>query len=235
MANREDSWTLLRHLATQTSLPWVCLGDFNEITRMDEKLGGVTRVEFQMQSFRDCLDFCGFKDLGFSGLPYTWCNRRFEGNVVWVRLDRAVASPEWVLKFPAARLHHLSGLSSDHKPIWLVSDDIRKRFFRPNRPFRFEAMWVKDERCEGAVHEAWDKFSATDPMGNVLIKVSHCQSHLTDWNKKVFGNVRRTLEKKRRELEQAERVAVWGGGCGRVKELNADIRRLTDMEDCMWN
>ena len=139
------------------------------------------------------------------------------------------------MKFPVARLHHLSGLSSDHKPIWLVSDDIRKRFFRPNRPFRFEAMWVKDERCEGAVHEAWDKFLATDPMGNVLLKVSHCQSHLSDWNKKVFGNVRRTLERKRRELEQAERVAAWGGGCGRVKELNAEIRRLTDMEDCMWN
>ena len=126
MANREDSWTLLRHLATQTNLPWVCLGDFNEITRLEEKLGRVPRAENQMQSFCDCLDFCGLKDLGFSGLPFTWCNRRFEGNVVWVRLDRAVASPKWVLKFPAARLHHLSGLSSNHKPIWLCSDDIRK-------------------------------------------------------------------------------------------------------------
>ena len=129
VATQEDSWTLLRHLATQTSLPWVCVGDFNEITRLEEKLGGVIHAETQMQSFRDCLDFCGLKDLGFSGLPYTWCNRHFEGNVVWVQLDRAVASPEWVLKFPAVRLHHLSGLSSDHKPIWLCSDDIRKRFF----------------------------------------------------------------------------------------------------------
>ena len=110
-----------------------------------------------------------------------------------------------------------------------------KDFFRPNKPFRFKAMWIKDDRREGAVHEAWDKFSAADPMGNVLLKVSHCQTHLSDWNKKVFGNVRRTLEKKRRELEQAERVVAWGGGCGRLKELNAEIRRLTDMEDCMWN
>ena len=87
MANREDSWTILRHLATQTSLPWVCLGDFNEITRLEEKLGGVPHAENQMQFFRECLDFCGLKDLGYSGLPFTWCNRRFEGNVVWVRLD----------------------------------------------------------------------------------------------------------------------------------------------------
>ena len=40
VANREDSWTLLRHLATQTSFPWVCLGDFNEITHLEEKFGG---------------------------------------------------------------------------------------------------------------------------------------------------------------------------------------------------
>ena len=188
-----------------------------------------------MQSFSDCLDFCGLKDLGFSGLPFTWCNRRFDGNVVWVQLDRAVASLEWVLKFPAVRLYHLSGLSSDHKPIWLCSDDIRKRFFRPNKPFGFEAMWKKDDRCERAIHEAWDKFSTADLIGNVLLKVSNYQTHLSEWNKKVFGNVQRTLEKKRRELEQAEHVAAWGGGCGRLKELNAEIRRLTDMEDCMWN
>ena len=188
-----------------------------------------------MQSFSDCLDFCGLKDLGFSGLPFTWCNRRFDGNVVWVQLDRAVASLEWVLKFPAVRLYHLSGLSSDHKPIWLCSDDIRKRFFRPNKPFGFEAMWIKDDRCEEAIHEAWDNFSTADLRGNVLLKVSNYQTHLSEWNKKVFGNVQRTLEKKRRELEQAEHVAAWGGGCGRLKELNAEIRRLTDMEDCMWN
>lgn len=49
----------------------MCIGDFNEITRLNENLGGLAREERQMRSFRDCLDFCGLKDLGFSGLPYT--------------------------------------------------------------------------------------------------------------------------------------------------------------------
>lgn len=55
--------------------------------------------------------------------------------------------------------------------------------------------------AKGAVHVAWDKEAADDPMGNVLLKVSNCQTHLSEWNKKVFGNVRKTLETKRRELE----------------------------------
>lgn len=43
--NREDSWSLLSHLSTQIDLSWVCIGDFNEITRLEEKLGGALRLD----------------------------------------------------------------------------------------------------------------------------------------------------------------------------------------------
>ncbi|XP_075654591.1 uncharacterized protein LOC142624738 [Castanea sativa] len=153
-ANREDSWSVLQHLASQFVLPWVFVGDFNEIVKVDEKSGGAVQSEKQMQDFCDCLDFCGLKDLGYSSLPFTWRNRRYDTGLVWVRLDRAVATVEWMLKFPTTRLHHLLGLSSDHKSIWLASDDPHKRFSRAQKPFRFEAMWLNDKRCEGVVHSA---------------------------------------------------------------------------------
>ena len=139
-----------------------------------------------MQGFRDCLDVCGLKDLGFTGLPFTWCNRRYDGIVIWVRLDRAVASTDWMLKFPTARLQHLSGSSSDHNPIWLCTDDAQSRFYRPNKPFKFESMWLTDERCKGVVHSTWDIGLTGGPMENVLLKVSNCQSLLSTWNKKVL-------------------------------------------------
>ena len=40
----------------------MCAGDFNEITRMEEKLGGRVRPNSQMQGFRDVIDEVGFKD-----------------------------------------------------------------------------------------------------------------------------------------------------------------------------
>ena len=49
---------------------------------MNKKSGGAVRPEKQMQDFRDCLDVCGLKDLGFSGLPFTWCNRRYNEALV---------------------------------------------------------------------------------------------------------------------------------------------------------
>lgn len=45
VANQEDSLAILRHLANQFSMPWVCIGDFNKITRLGEKTGGSIRAE----------------------------------------------------------------------------------------------------------------------------------------------------------------------------------------------
>lgn len=186
-----------------------------------------------MQQFRDSLDFCVLKDLGFLGLPYTSSNWRFDGQMIWVRLDRAIASVDWMLKFPLVHVHHVASYSSNHKPIWLVSDDVHSQFYRLQYPFRFEAMWLKDSRCEGVVHFAWDMDSMVDPMGKVLSKVSNCQVELTSWNKKTFGNVCWSLAKMRKQLAEAESISLVEGSHERVKVLIEEINKLMDMEECM--
>ena len=91
-ASWENSWSLLRTLSHQFNLPWVCIGDFNEILFVDEKQGWLARPEKQMQRFREALDYCRLKDMGFNGFPFTWCNRQLGDQNVWIRLDRGVAS-----------------------------------------------------------------------------------------------------------------------------------------------
>ena len=57
------------------------MGDFNEIVKAKENMGGAIRWEWQMKDFREALDCCGFQDLGFMGAPYTWCNNQFDREV----------------------------------------------------------------------------------------------------------------------------------------------------------
>ena len=99
---------------------------------------------------------------------------QFDGSLVWVQLDRALATADWILKFPSIRLHHLQGFSFDHKPLWLASNDVNACFYRSQKPFQFEAMWLKDDRCEDVVHSAWDMCLKGDAVGNVLRKVFDC-------------------------------------------------------------
>ena len=52
------------------------IGDFNKILSNREKLGRAERAERQMQDFREALEVCGLKDLGFKGSWFAWNNRR---------------------------------------------------------------------------------------------------------------------------------------------------------------
>ena len=66
---------------------------------MEEKLGGVVRTQQYMDGFRDAINICGFKDLGYRGLDFTWCNNREGSNRIYMRLDRALATRISVITF----------------------------------------------------------------------------------------------------------------------------------------
>jgi hypothetical protein len=67
----QKTWDVMRYLRGQDNLPWLCAGDFNEIIRLDEQVGGNQRSAAQMERFRDCLANYGLADLGLSGYKFT--------------------------------------------------------------------------------------------------------------------------------------------------------------------
>ncbi|OMO90520.1 reverse transcriptase [Corchorus capsularis] len=92
---RHETWSLLRNLAGRSSLPWLCAGDFNEILSNDEKLGGVVRSNRQMEQFREAIEDCELKEIPVQGPKMTW-NRKMRGETVFEKLDRGLATEEWI-------------------------------------------------------------------------------------------------------------------------------------------
>jgi hypothetical protein len=74
--DRHEMWTMLQNLKNESDLPWCVLGDFNEAMWSFEHFSVTPRCESQMLAFRDTLEMCGLVDLGFSGLPFTFDNKR---------------------------------------------------------------------------------------------------------------------------------------------------------------
>ena len=68
-------WDYLQNLTVNISLPWLLLGDFNDMISEEEKLGGLLVNRTRMMAFRNCLENCGLMDLGFYGPCFTWTNK----------------------------------------------------------------------------------------------------------------------------------------------------------------
>uniref|UniRef100_A0A2N9FYX5 Reverse transcriptase domain-containing protein n=1 Tax=Fagus sylvatica TaxID=28930 RepID=A0A2N9FYX5_FAGSY len=73
---RKETWALLKFLSHHGSLPWVCMGDFNELLDHSECTGTARRPDWQIRDFREALAFAQLFDLGFEGSPFTWIKGR---------------------------------------------------------------------------------------------------------------------------------------------------------------
>ena len=116
---KHETWSLLRHLKNRATLPWVCMGDSNEILSSNEKNGRLPKPLGLMQNFRNALLNCGLVDLGYNGRIFTWRNGREDDAFVEEKLDWAYATVEWRELFPMVKLSHLCVSYSDHDPILL--------------------------------------------------------------------------------------------------------------------
>jgi exonuclease III len=115
---RENTWKLLRTLKNQSDKPWLCIGDFNEILHSWEKEGGAPKSQIQMDNFKHALEDCELDDLGFVGDTFTWRNNSHTAEkYIRERLDRAIASHAWRMRFPAYKVVNGDHRHSDHRPV----------------------------------------------------------------------------------------------------------------------
>lgn len=101
------------------------------------------------------LNDLGSIDLGFTGYPYTWNNKRKGTGNIQQRLDKAIVKFIWCTRFPKAIVHHFTAIASNYCPITL---DCIPSVTNLAKPFKFEAMWLQDDVCFDVVHNSWNMF-----------------------------------------------------------------------------
>ena len=225
---------MLHMLCSKPKLLWCVFDDFNELLEVGDKSGGVPQSHNLMQSFREVLDECGFIDLGYSGLDFTW-HGKWRGELVWERLDRGVANYEWLDLFPTGRVVHLHCFTFDHRPLLLSLDPNGESQRWKRKPFRFEVMWTVDLGCSNTVSRAWATQVDSTPIHVATVKLKRYKKKLKKWSRHHFGNVKKQIKETKELSSQAEANSVRDGNYQEVATLKAELNKLYDKEEQMWH
>ncbi|OMO53282.1 Endonuclease/exonuclease/phosphatase [Corchorus capsularis] len=202
---RHESCALLRLLASQSRLPWLCSRDFNELLLNDEKLGGNIRPQRQMNLFREAIDDCGFHEIPSTGLVFTW-SRRVKDGMIFEKLDRCFAGEKWYwIRFR-----------------WPL---IQGGVFG----LRICGLSMRDWR-EEIIKENWNQ----EPTVDVIQAIANCGRALQYWDKTLFGNVRHKINCKKQELSDLYMDVHQHVEDSSIQDCLDELNTLYDQEKVMW-
>jgi hypothetical protein len=166
----------------------MCVGDFIEILHSWEKEGGVPKPQGQMDNFKKALEVCELDDLGYVGDTFTWRNNSHtKEKYIRERLDRAVATLSWRLRFPGFRVVNGDHRHSDHRPVIIDTNGADKKRRSPVRGQMslFEARWLEEVDCRGIVENGWAREAGINNKG-VMAVVKGVLGDLVDWSRNVL-------------------------------------------------
>ncbi|CAK8566634.1 unnamed protein product [Lathyrus sativus] len=126
--------------------------DFVNILIQDKK-GIHSHPNVLCVSLHQAVSDYNLADILIEGHQFTWIKIRSTDHVVEGRLDRALATPDWMDLFPNVKLVNLITSHLDHSPILLHCDPGQQK--RRNYMFKFESCWLKGECIDDVVQNRW--------------------------------------------------------------------------------
>uniref|UniRef100_A0A803QC75 Reverse transcriptase domain-containing protein n=1 Tax=Cannabis sativa TaxID=3483 RepID=A0A803QC75_CANSA len=196
LASKSASWTLFQRFGDVAPLlPWLAIGDFNEILSNNDKSGGSLRRESHMDAFRTSLDKCFLQEVPYNGDPFTWTKNRATPHGLKERLDWCFINNKWSSHFHLPTVDHLDYFSSDHRAL-AVSFSFLSQTETPARSksrFRFEKLWLADPESAEIIMKSWNSSFISDPITTVLDNLSTCATNLQSWHIGKYGKMKKNI------------------------------------------
>lgn len=212
-------------------------GDFNMITSLMEKKGGLRKLNRDGEYFKEFIDKANFIDVYPKQGSFTWNNRRGGENLISSRLDRFLVSENLLLEGRNLESNILPSGGSDHWPISLV---IEVPGSTRNKPFRFEKFWLEHPNFLTLVGKWWAEPLEEEgsKMFNLQKRLRNVKLKLKEWNHTVFGNIFKEKANIEQKLEQIHKDGIAGRGDEQSREqekvLTQQWHTRCQQEETFW-
>lgn len=175
------------------SKPRLMMEDFNDIKGNHEKEGGVIRSEASFSLFRSMISISGLHDLKSIGGYFTWNGHRAKYNIR-SRIDRAMASCDWMDLYPNAHVKLLPWIGSDHRSLLVDTDSIKSN---KKSKFRYENRWRFQPEVRKVIQEVRENECLDISAANFYRMIERCRGALSKLKSRNYTNT----EKRIRELK----------------------------------
>ncbi|KAK8480353.1 hypothetical protein V6N11_038049 [Hibiscus sabdariffa] len=203
-SEKQQFWANLQNFRHCSNVKWCIIGDINIVANQNDKDGGAPINKSHAQWFLDFMDVSGLIEVPIKGGMFTWSNLRCDNDAIAEKLDKILISSDWSLAFPKAIGVLEAAVASDHDPIILILDGMRKK---RKKMFKFESRWLLEEECYTSVSEAW----AGNPRQNAIIKIRDASNGWIEGEEEIFKEFQKHFQ------------SLY------TKDTNIDLDRLTDV------
>jgi exonuclease III len=230
--NKHQTCTLINNLKnSQHNTKWLLFGDLNLTLCDKEKYGGNPLDNTITSMFTSTLNLFDLQDLGYNGDIFTWMNNQEEPHLIKARLDRFLATSEWINSFPNFSNSHLLRYKSDHAPILLEfslsSGQTHKRDY--HKPRRYEQVWTRDENHCNIVKTAWATHGGTTNH-----KLMYTLNSLHRWGQQRFGVIPKRIKAAQIELQHLNEQNGPDNFKQQIKNKEKELDDLLESEELWW-
>lgn len=195
-ADRETLCTELKNIETDQQGPWMCMGDFNTLLLVDDRLGGNPIQDAEMKDFNDFLLDTFMVVLKSVGRRFTWSNSH-----ICSRIDWAIGNADWMLQVPHLEVKVLDLGCSDHSPLSILLDSEEQTDYKP---FKFLNCLADHAEFKVVIKKAWEINTSGPLMMKVWRKLKIAKQGLKVLNSKDYKLVGRKVNELREKLGEIQ-------------------------------
>ncbi|XP_075112426.1 uncharacterized protein LOC142182223 [Nicotiana tabacum] len=192
--DRRKMWDDLRSLNHLQLEPWLVMGDFNIILHVEDRHCGAPVQEMGIRDFNDYLLDTSMNKIRYIGRWFTWTNSH-----VFSKIDRALVSAEWMIRFPQKEVIVMDPNLSDHSPLCIKLDE---EIFQGPRTFRFLNCIAEHNDFLKVVNDAWQIPMRGGWMDSVWMRLKGMKEGLKQINTKEFRGVDMIIKTLRQQLTE---------------------------------
>lgn len=181
------------------SKPRLVIGDFNDIKFAHEKEGGTYRSEASFYTFRRTLSICGLHDIKTYGGCSTWVGQK-HSHTVRTRIDRAVATSDWLDLYPTTYVQVLPWQGSDRRALLLHLETGK---WRGHMLFRYDIRWRFNEAVKDNLRQVWTEQCQVIPSNKFSKDLELCRRSLSRWKSQNATNSHKKIQELQASLQQA--------------------------------